>query len=215
MSANAGGLTLVIGSKNLSSWSLRPWLLMRRLGIPFEEVLILLDRPETDARIGEHSPSGFVPVLKDGGLTVWDSLAICEYLAERTPDRGAWPHDPAARAVARAVSAEMHAGFQNLRRHLPLNCRAHIPGFAVPVEAEADIGRINDIWGDCRRRFGAGGPFLFGRFGVADAMYAPVALRFSTYDVTLKGEAEAYARTLRDLPEVRQWVAAARLEPGE
>ena len=212
-SDNRQGFTLVIGSKNLSSWSLRPWLAMKQAGIGFREVLIQLDERETDARIARHSPSGFVPVLLTGDLRIWDSLAICEYVAERFPEAGLWPADADARALARSVSAEMHAGFAALRRHLPLECKASYPGFEVPADAKADISRILALWTDCRERHGKDGEMLFGRFTVADAMYAPVVLRFFTYDVKLEGAAAAYADAVRALPAVKEWLAAAWVEP--
>ncbi len=213
-SSNWNGFTLIIGSKNLSSWSLRPWLAMKQAGIAFEEVLIQLDEKETDARIARYSPSGFVPVLLAGALKIWDSLAICEYVAERFPEAGLWPSDAGARALARSVSAEMHAGFAALRRHLPLECKAFYAGFEVPADARADISRILALWTDCRERYGKDGEMLFGRFTVADAMYAPVVLRFLTYGVKLEGAAAAYADAVRALPAVREWLAAARVEPA-
>ncbi len=219
MSGNTGtgglqGLKLVIGTKNLSSWSLRPWLALRQAGIPFEEILIQLDEKETDEKIARYSPSGFVPVLLDGGTPVWDSLAICEYVAERFPGAGLWPSEAGARAVARSASAEMHSGFAALRRYLPLECRAFYPGFEVPPDAQADIRRVLALWTDCLERFGEGGDMLFGRFSIADAMYAPVVLRFATYDVGLEGAVADYAEAVKALPAMREWLAAARVEPS-
>lgn len=205
-------LTLVIGSKRLSSWSLRAWLALKATGAPFEEVVIPLDTPETHARILEHSPSGRVPVCKDGGTVVWESLAICEYLAERFPDAGLWPADADARAQARAVAAEMHAGFADLRQDMPFECGADRPGEGHTSGALADIARIAAMWRECRARFGAGGDFLFGGFGIADCMYAPVVSRLITYAVPLDDAAGAYAEAVWALPEMRAWVAAARTE---
>ncbi len=209
-----GGLTLVIGTKNLSSWSLRPWLAMKQTGVPFEEILIQLDERATDEKIARFSPSGFVPVLLDGETTVWDSLAICEYVAERFPEAGLWPSGTGARAMARSASAEMHSGFAALRRHLSLECRAFYPGFEVPPEARADIRRIVALWAECRDRYGEGGDMLFGRFSIADAMYAPVVLRFATYDVKLEGAAADYAEAVKALPALQAWLEAARVEPS-
>lgn len=205
-------LTLIIGNKNYSSWSLRPWLVLRQAGIPFEEVRIPLYGPESAILLTAWSPSGKVPALHDGAIRVWDSLAICEYLHERFPEHHLWPADAAARAVARSVSAEMHAGFGSLREHMSMNIRARYPGKGRTPECLADIERILAIWTDCRARFG-GGPFLFGRFGIADAMYAPVVLRFQTYGVALEGAARGYADTVLALPAMQEWVADAQVEP--
>ena len=205
-------LTLVIGNKNYSSWSLRPWLLLRQAGIPFEEVRIPLYAPESAAALGKWSPSGKVPALHDGDLRVWDSLAICEYLAERFPDKQLWPLDAAARAVARSVSAEMHAGFSALREHMSMNIRARRPGRGRTPECLADVERILAMWTECRARFGGSGDFLFGRFGIADAMYAPVVLRFRTYGVVLEGAAKDYADAVLALPALQAWVADAVTE---
>lgn len=205
-------LTLAIGNKNYSSWSMRPWLLLRQAGIPFEEIRIPLYRPDSAAQLAAWSPSGRVPALHDGDIQVWDSLAICEYLAERFPDKELWPLDAAARAVARSVSAEMHAGFVALREHMSMNIRARRPGLGRTPESLADVARIVSIWTDCRARFGKGGDFLFGRFCIADAMYAPVVLRFRTYDVKLDGAAKDYAGTVLALPALQAWVADAEAE---
>lgn len=205
-------LTLVIGNKNYSSWSLRPWLALRVAGIPFQEVRIPLYRPDTLAELRAWSPSGLVPLLRDGDLRVWDSLAICETLAERFPEAGLWPADRAARAVARSASAEMHAGFAGLRNAMSMNIRRRYPDKGRTPECLADIERVLAIWRDCRTRFGAGGDFLFGRFGIADAMYAPVVLRFQTYAVALDGVARAYAEAVLALPAMREWIAAAETE---
>ncbi|ACI99716.1 glutathione S-transferase family protein [Rhodospirillum centenum] len=204
--------TLVIGNKAYSSWSLRPWLALRHVGASFEEEVIPLRTEGTKAAILAHNPAGKVPVLKHGALTVWDSLAICEYLAELFPAAGLWPEDPAARAVARSVSAEMHSGFLDLRRNLfmDLKQRRHDP---VRRSAAADdIARVTALWSDCRARFGAGGPFLFGRFSIADCMYAPVCTRFVTWNVAMDAGARAYVEAIYALPAMRDWVAAAEAE---
>lgn len=206
-------LTLIIANKNYSSWSLRAWLLLKQLRIPFDEVLIPLDTVETRGQILRYSASGRVPVLLDGEQTIWDSLAIAEYLAERFPDAQLWPAEPEARARARCVSAEMHSGFVNLRTHLPMNCRADFPDHEIVPEVQAEIDRIVAIWQDCRSRYGAHGDLLFGAFSIADAMFAPVAFRFATYGVALEATAAAYVQTLLALPTVQEWLEAARAEP--
>jgi glutathione S-transferase len=204
--------TLVVGNKNYSSWSLRPWLAMRQAGIAFDEVVIPLYRADSKAALLRHSPAGKVPALKDGSRTVWDSLAIMEYLAESFPAAGLWPNDAAARALARSISADMHAGFLALRTAMPMNLREHLPG-RERGGAAADIERVTAIWRDCRARFGDGGPFLFGAFSIADAMYAPVATRFRTYGVELDPICQAYADAVLALPAFLEWQAAAREEP--
>jgi glutathione S-transferase len=204
-------LTLVVGNKAYSSWSLRPWLLLANGGIDFDEVRIPLDRDDSAAALARWSPSGKVPVLLDDGLTVWESLAIVEHLAERFPARCGWPRDGAARATARAVGAEMHAGFGALRAQMVFNCRAR-RRVAIDADAQRDIDRVQALWGACRTRFGAGGPWLFGAFSPADAMFAPVALRFATYGPPLDDTARAYVATVESHPAVQRWIAAARLE---
>jgi len=206
-------LTLIIGNKNYSSWSMRPWLVLKKTGVAFEEIVIPLDRPETRAEVFKHSPSGFVPTLKDDELTVWDSLAICEYLAEKFPEAALWPQDPSARAVARSVSAEMHSGFSALRTNMPMNVRGNLPGKGRAPGVQEDVNRISAIWRDCRTRFGAAGPYLFGAFSIADAMYGPVISRFVTYQVELDADAKAYVNTMWADPALAAWVEAARREP--
>src|SRR6185437_254210 len=173
-------LKLIVGNKNYSSWSLRPWIAMKAAGIPFEEQVISLDAPDFKAVVGAVSGPGKVPVLVDGDVSVWESLAIIEYLAEKFPAAGLWPAAPAARALARAVAHEMHAGFQPLRKLMPMNQARAVIKRALTPEAAANARRIEALWADCRARFGKGGPFLFGKFGAADAMYAPVVARFYT-----------------------------------
>jgi glutathione S-transferase len=207
-------LTLVIGDRNFSSWSLRPWLAARQAGIPFTEVSIRLGQPDTGNEIRRYSPSGKVPCLIDeegGRLVIWDSLAICEYLAERAPSL--WPADQARRAEARSISAEMHAGFLPLRQQMAMDIRASQPDQAITPAVAADIARIVDIWETCRRRFAACGPFLFGPFSIADAMYAPVVWRFVTYDVDLPPAAQGWVASMRALPAMREWQAGALAEP--
>ena len=206
MSAN---MTLVIGTKSFSSWSLRPWLAARMAGAEFDEVLIALRQPETKAEILKHSPSGKVPCLIHGGLAVWDSLAICEYLAELHPTL--WPEGREARAVARSVSAEMHSGFPNLRNVCSMDIGAVTPLAEVPPEVQAEVDRIQALWTDCRARFGvkAGGPFLFGRFSIADAMYAPVVSRFTTFAIKMDPVSQAYCDAIWSLPALQDWKQAA------
>lgn len=204
-------LTLIIGNKNYSSWSLRPWLLLKYAGIPFSEIRIPLYSSEWD-NILSHSPSGKVPALRDGGLTVWDSLAICEYLAESFPGPQLWPSDKDARAVARSVSAEMHSGFAELRKNMTMNCRKSFPDKGRAPGVQEDIDRIQQLWNDCRARFGKEGPFLFGQFSIADTMYAPVATRFTTYAVQMDKVSAAYVRTVLALPAMQEWYTAARDE---
>lgn len=205
--------TLVIGNRNYSSWSLRAWLALRVSGVEFDEIVIPLDRPDTGKRVLEHSPAGRVPILRHGALTIWESIAICEYIAETASEARLLPDDPQARAVARAVSAEMHAGFMSLRAALPMNVRADRPGIAIDGAVQSDIDRIAEIWRDCRDRFGAGGPFLFGRFSIADAMFAPVVLRFATYRIDIGPVARAYSDAVLALPAMREWTAASEAEP--
>ena len=206
-------ITLVIGNKSYSSWSLRPWLALRHAGIDFTEVVVPLRRPETKAEILRHNPAGKVPVLKHGALTVWDSLAICEYANELRPDAGLWPDDRAARAVARAVAAEMHSGFQDLRQNCFMDLRQERRSEARLKAAAGDAARVQALWRECRERFGAGGPFLFGRFTIADCMYAPVATRFRTWGFELDAAASAYVDAVYGHPAMRDWLAGAAAEP--
>lgn len=203
---------LVIGNRNYSSWSLRPWLLLRHFGVSFEVERIVLDQPDTAARIREFSPSGRVPVLVDGGLTIWDSLAICEYANERWLDGAGWPDIREARAVARSVSAEMHSGFPALRAELPMNIRARGRRVSPSAAAAADIRRVGRLVADARGRFGDDGPWLFGGFSIADAMYAPVASRFATYGVEAGEAADAWCATVLGHPALREWSEAAVAE---
>jgi len=203
-------LTLVIGTKRYSSWSLRPWLAARWAGLAFDERLIELRRPETKAEILALSPSGKVPLLIDGAVKVWDSLAICEYLAELAPEAGLWPADPAARALARSISAEMHAGFPTLRQTCPMDVALDAPLAEIGEDLGREIARLDALWAESRTRFGAGGPYLFGaRPTIADAMYAPVATRVRTYHLPLGPLAQAYADALLADPALRAWIDAA------
>ncbi len=204
---------LVLGNKNYSSWSMRAWLVVRQAGVPFEEIVVPLDTPETAREITAHSPSGLVPVLKHENVTVWDSLAIAEYMAEQCPNTGLWPAEPSVRAVARSVAAEMHSGFRALRAELPMNIRADKHGRAWTAEAEADIRRVEALWTACRDRYGAGGDFLFGAWSAADAMYAPVVTRFQTYGAAVGATATAYMAAVRAEPMVATFAEAAAAEP--
>jgi glutathione S-transferase len=204
-------LTLVIGNKNYSSWSLRAWLFLKHVGLEFIEVVVPLDTPETRDTIERYGPSGRVPVLQHGELAVWDSLAICEYAAELA-GRGL-PQERAARAVARSVAAEMHSGFVSLRTLWPMNARARNRHAATTAALDADVERIDEIWNDCRRRFGGHGPWLFGDYSVADAMYAPVVLRFKTYGARISQTARWYMASVLEDDALQEWVMAAQHEP--
>lgn len=206
-------LTLVIGNKNYSSWSFRPWIAMQVAGIPFEEMLISLEATDFKERVLKVSGTGKVPVLIDGDIHVWESLAILEYLAEKFPAAGLWPADPAARAHARTIASEMHAGFQPLRKACPMNFWRPVKKPALDADVMENVRRIDALWTECRRRFGAGGPFLFGAFGAADAMYAPVVSRFHTYDVNVSGPSRAYMDAVMALPAWVAWRKAALSEP--
>jgi glutathione S-transferase len=205
--------TLVVGNKNYSSWSLRGWLAARAAGIPFDEVLVRISEPGSKDELLKHSPAGKVPVLKHGERVIWDSLAIIEYLAEIRPDAGLWPGDPVARAHARSIAAEMHAGFQALRAHMPMNLRKSLPGKGRSRDVAEDIERICAIWTDCRARYGAAAPFLFGPFTAADVMYTPVATRFRTYAVELDGVSQDYVDAVLARPDFLEWHEAALEEP--
>ena len=205
-------LSLAIGNKNYSSWSMRPWVLLTQAAIPFEEVQLWFDAEARAEGADRFSPTGQVPVLMVDGEPVWDSLAICETAAELFPDRMLWPQAPRARQVARAICAEMHAGFRSLRSAMPMNIRSRHPGKGMSADVQKDIERVAALWRDCRQRFGDGGDMLFGRFGVADAYYAPVVMRFMTYEVPLPEDAQRYADAVRALPAVRAWMDAARQE---
>ncbi len=206
-------LTIVIGNKNYSSWSLRAWLMLKQTGAPFNEIVIPLDRPETKDKLRVHSPSGRVPVLKHGSETIWESLAIAEYLAELFPMARLWPTHATARAVARAVSSEIHAGFLALRTHMPMDVRGRYPGKAHDRGVDQDVDRIVGLWRTCRDRFGSDGEYLFGQFTIADAMYAPVVSRFITYDVKLDEFSAAYRDAVWRWPAMQTWAAAAGNEP--
>jgi glutathione S-transferase len=205
-------LQLVIGNKNYSSWSMRPWVLLRQAQIPFEEVQLKFDDETRVSGIEKYSAAGKVPVLIVDGQPVWDSLAICETVAEMHPDKHLWPETPEARRVARSICAEMHSGFQALRAAMPMNIRSRHPGKGMTPASRKDIDRVVALWTDCRERFGGEGNFLFGRFTIADAFYAPVVMRFQTYAVKLPSVAQAYCEAVQALGAVREWIEAARRE---
>ncbi len=208
---------LVIGNKAWSSWSLRPWLVMKRFGLPFEEVRVALRQPQSKSALLVHSAAGKVPALYAGSLLVWDSLAIIDTLADRHQEVSIWPRDPDAHAIARSVSAEMHAGFQALREQCPMDILSKKPIGALSETAELNVRRVIASWQDCRQRFGGAGPFLFSEFSAADAMYAPVASRFKTYLPDLErygddGTAKAYVEAIFAMPELQDWMAGAARE---
>lgn len=202
--------TLIIGNKNYSSWSLRPWLLMKYYNIPFEEIKIPLYVETSKQQLLQYSAAGKVPVLQTGGQSIWDSLAICETIAEQHPDGLCWPQDAGKRAMARAVCSEMHAGFMALRNTLPMNCRKRMVFSDMSLELQADIERICSLWRECLAN--SAGPFLFGDFSIADAFYAPVVLRFNSYGIKV-GDVEAeYIQTLLALESLQEWIAQGRAE---
>jgi len=205
-------LTLTIANRNYSSWSLRAWLALEATGATFDEVMVLLGRPDTPTEIAKHSPNGLVPALRDGDLVIWDSLAIAEYLAERFPNAGLWPSDPQVRAIARSVVAEMHSGYTAVRGNMPMNIRASYPGEGRGPGVEEDVQRITTVWESCRRDFGEGGDLLFGGFTIADAFFAPVICRFRTYGIEMGGIAGAYMDAVLALAAMRDWVAKAEAE---
>ncbi|KCV15452.1 glutathione S-transferase family protein [Bordetella holmesii] len=203
--------TLLIGNKNYSSWSLRAWLALHAAGVPFREQKLGLFTEAFDQRLGGVTPAGLVPVLLDGDFAIWDSLAICEYAAERHPELHLWPAPVRARARARALAAQMHSGFGELRRLLPMNIEARLPGIDIGP-AQQDISRVQAIWQDTLAEYGHGGPFLFGRFSIADAFYAPVVSRFTTYGVPAAGPVRAYMDAVQALPAMREWTRDALAE---
>ena len=205
-------LHLIIGNKNYSSWSLRPWLAMTMAGLPFKETVVPLDMADTKKTIAEHSKAGRVPILYHGKLVIWDSMAILEYLAETFPEKKLWPVGKTARAVARAVSNEMHSGFSGLRNACPMNIRREPKPILLSDPITVEIARIESIWRQCREKFGKGGPFLFGKFSVADAMFAPVASRFATYRLSEADDTNAYVATVLGTSAFDSWKASALQE---
>jgi glutathione S-transferase len=206
-------LKLILANKAYSSWSLRPWILLAQLKIPFQEVVIPLDQPETRAAMLKYAPTGKCPSLQDGKTSVFESLAIVEYVAEAYPEKAIWPKGKAARAHARSLASEMHAGFQALRQACPTNFRRTVRAISLSAEVRADVERIEAAWQHARATFGKGGPFLFGRFSAADAMFAPVVNRFHVYDVSVSRPTRAYMETIMALPAWKAWIADAHAEP--
>lgn len=205
--------TIILGNKAYSSWSLRGWLALRHVGVPFDEIVIPLDQPETRASILAHSPSGRVPCLLTPGGAIWDSLSIIEFLAENHPESGLWPADQWARAMARTAAAEMHSSFPDLRREMWMDLKSRRPGEGRTDAVQADIARIAEIWRRCRAEFGKDGPFLFGDFSAVDAMYAPVCARFATYEVELDPVCAAYRDAVLGQADMVEWTEAALAEP--
>ncbi len=206
-------LKLILANKAYSSWSLRPWILLAHFKIPFEEVVIPMDEPETRANMLKYAPTGKCPSLHDGKTAVWESLAIIEYVAETHPEKAIWPRAKAARAHARSLANEMHAGFGALRQACPTNFRRPVRAVAVSEEVRADVARIEEAWAHARETFGTAGPYLFGRFSAADAMFAPVVNRFHVYDIPVSKPSRAYMETIMALPAWKAWIAAAEAEP--
>ncbi len=208
-------MQLFIGNKVYSSWSLRPWIVIKAMGVSFQETLVQLRADDTPERIGKVSPSGKVPCLVDGDVTVWESLAIMEYLAEKFPDQGVWPRDAHARAHARSISSEMHAGFQALRNHCPMTITQRFKAKLLPADVQVNVSRIAAIWNEARATFGAStsGPFLYGAFSAADGMYAPVVSRFHTYSIAVDPISQAYMDAVRAHPAYQAWVNEAAAEP--
>lgn len=206
-------MKLIIGNKNYSSWSLRPWLLLSAYEIPFEEIRIPLFSKNTHAELAKYNNSGKVPVLQDKDVTVWDSLAICEYISEQYLDGKGWPSDPGSRAEARSCCAEMHSGFFNLREKMPMNCRATGRRVEMTPELSRDISRIDGIWSALREKYSTGGPWLFGKFSIVDCMFAPVAFRFNTYQSEISATSSRYVEQILAHPKVTQWLEAAIKEP--
>lgn len=205
-------LALVIGNKNYSSWSLRPWVFMKQNNIDFGEIPVSLSVESTAAQLAEYGSGLKVPVLKDGDFLVWDSLSILEYVAEKYLDSSGWPSEQSARATARSISCEMHSSFPNIRNALPMNCRKKFHNIHLSKQTESEIERIKLLWRQCRTKFGQGGEWLFGEYSIADAMYAPIALRFHGYDIPLEGVEQAYVQSVLSQPCIKDWIEAGVME---
>lgn len=205
-------LTLIIGNKNYSSWSLRPWIFLRQNQIEFNEKRIALFTETTNQELSEYNSDYKVPVLKDGSLLIWDSLSILEYVSEKYLESRGWPQDSNARALARSISCEMHSSFSNVRNELPMNCRKKFQNIKLSSEAVREIDRIKDLWRQCRSQFGNNGEWLFGEYTIADAMYAPIALRFYGYNITLSGVEDAYVQSVLMQPSIIDWIESSKAE---
>lgn len=205
-------LKLVIGNKNYSSWSLRPWVFMKQNGMLFEEERVLLFVESTRQQLSQYNSDFKVPVLQDGDLLVWDTLAIMEYVSETCLDSSGWPADPSVRAVARSVSCEMHSSFMNVRNEMPMNCRKRFKNIALTSEAQQEIERITALWRQCRAQYGSAGEWLFGEYSIADAMFAPVALRFYGYHIKLGKVEQAYVNSVLEQDCIKEWMEAGRQE---
>ena len=205
-------MKLIIGNKNYSSWSLRPWLLLKQFKVDFDEIRIPLYLENSKAELLKHSPSGKVPALIDKELNIWDSLAICEYIADCFPEFHCWPKDLQDRALARSISHEMHSGFMAIRNTLPMNCRKSIQYNVELKELQQDIDRILEIWQNCRNKYAFKGPYLFGEFSIADAMYAPIVLRFNSYGIKVDGIQKEYMQNILDLPSINEWISDGLIE---
>lgn len=203
---------LVIGNKNYSSWSLRPWLLMKVMGIPFEEIKVNIYSEKGKQDLRTYTTAGQVPVLLVNGIKIWDSMAIVEYLAEQHPERALWPLSLTSRSIARSVANEMHSSFLHLRHNLPMNCRTQIQGLKIGQKTQRDINRVCEIWKECRSYFGTRGDFLFGNFSIADSMFAPVVLRFKSYGIEVGEQEQQYMENMLCLPQIQEWIAAGKQE---
>jgi glutathione S-transferase len=208
-------LKLIIANKAYSSWSMRPWILLAHLKIPFEEVVIPMDAADTRKKMRKYAPTAKCPSLQDGDIKIWESLAIIEYIAEKYPKKSVWPRPRAARAHARSLACEMHAGFSALRQHLPMNVRRPVSRRALTPEVAADVERLQEAFATARNSYGKGGPFLFGRFSAADAMFAPVVSRLYSYDVPVGRPTRAYMAAVMALPAFKAWVNDAMAEPWQ
>ncbi len=205
-------LKLVIGNKNYSSWSLRPWFFLKNLYVEFDEEKVWLFEKDMEKQLEPYFSDSKVPVLVEGDLSIWDSLAIIETIADRHPNKNGWPKDAKARAVARSVSAEMHSGYHAIRNALPMNCRKHFPNYTVSADVQKEIDRVVAVWEFCKNNYGANGPWLFGEFSGADAMFAPLVIRFTGYDIKLSGFAKEYCETVMQNSHLKDWIEAGKQE---